>query len=222
VSIRDVTAATCALGLWGPRAADVLSSVVAGGTEALAFGRFRVRELDVGGVPVLAQSVSYVGEPGWELSTSADLGLHLWDLLWERAGDTGLVAAGRRAFETLRLEAGYPAAGVDVTAEHRPGPAGLGRFAPGADEGGRDDRVLVRLEVDGIVGGGEPVRAGERTIGYVTSGARADGPGLAFAWLDRDHPSEVDVVAFDDRLTATVVERVEVPRVGGSPLTNGG
>ena len=205
VDVRDVTTATCALGLWGPYAAGVLGPLVDGGADALAFGRFRVRELDVAGVPVTAQSVSYVGEPGWELTTTADLGLRLWDLVWEAGRDVGLVAAGRRAFETLRLEAGYPAAGVDVTAEHAPGPAGLTRFTREAGEGDVASRVLVRLELDGIVSGGEPVRAGDRTIGYVTSGGRADGPGLAFAWLDRDHPADVDVIAFDRPIAAGVI-----------------
>lgn len=203
VMVRDVTTATCALGLWGPRAAHALGSLVAGGADALAFGRFQVRELDVAGVPVTAQSVSYVGEPGWELTTSADLGLRLWDLVWDAGRDLGLVAAGRRAFETLRLEAGYPAAGVDVTSEHAPAPAGLARFARRADDDA-GPRELVRLEVDGIVSGGEPVRSGDRTIGYVTSGARADGPGLAFAWLERDRPAGLTVIAFDRPIPARI------------------
>ena len=203
VTVRDVTTATCALGLWGPRSADVLGSLVAGGADALAFGRFQVRELDVAGVTVSAQSVSYVGEPGWELTTSADLGLRLWDLVWDAGRDLDLIAAGRRAFETLRLDAGYAAAGVDVTAEHAPGPAGLVRFARrAADDAGH--RELVRLEVDGLVSGGEPVRAGDRTIGYVTSGARADGPGLAFAWLERGRPADLTVIAFDRPINARV------------------
>jgi glycine cleavage system aminomethyltransferase T/glycine/D-amino acid oxidase-like deaminating enzyme len=206
VAVRDVTTATCALGLWGPRAADVLGSLVAGGADALAFGRFQVRELDVAGVPVTAQSVSYVGEPGWELTTSADLGLRLWDLVWDAGRDLGLVAAGRRAFETLRLEAGYPAAGVDVTAEHLPGPAGLARFVRRNDDD-PGSRVLVRLEVDGIASGGEPVRAGDQTIGYVTSGGRAQRSGLAFAWVDRDHPTELTVIVFDRPLEASEIAR---------------
>ena len=70
------------------------------------------------------RSRSPTSAEGWGLTTTADLGLHLWDLVWEAGRDVGLVAAGRRAFETLRLEAGYPAAGVDETAEHAPGPAG--------------------------------------------------------------------------------------------------
>jgi glycine cleavage system aminomethyltransferase T len=206
VSVRDVTPGTCALGLWGPRAADVLEPLVPGGVDASTFGRFQVRELDVGGMPVVAQSVSYVGQAGWELSITTDLGLRLWDLVWEAGRDHGLVAAGRRAFETLRLEAGYAAAGVDVTSEHDPVSAGLGRFVrhdamprPGA-------RVLARLEVDGIVSGGEPVRASRATIGYVSSGGRADGRGFAFAWLDRGHPADVEVIAFDRPMRARVMD----------------
>jgi glycine cleavage system aminomethyltransferase T/glycine/D-amino acid oxidase-like deaminating enzyme len=215
VVVRDVTTATCALGLWGPRAADMLTPLVVDGGKALDVGRFQVRELDVAGVPVLAQTVSYVGEPGWELTTGADLGLRLWDLLWEAGRELDLIAAGRRAFESLRLEAGYAAAGIDVTAEHDPVAAGLGRFVASHEPGaaGRDaapapgGRVLVRLELDGIASGGEPVRDGDRTIGYVSSGGRADGLGLAFAWVDRDHAPEVDVVLFGRPTTARVLER---------------
>jgi glycine cleavage system aminomethyltransferase T len=137
--------------------------------------------------------------------TTADLGLRLWDLVWEAGRDHDLVAAGRRAFETLRLEAGFAASGIDVTAEHDPASAGLGRFARQNTERRLGPRVLVRLEVDGIVSGGEPVRAAGATIGYVTSGGRADGPGFAFAWLDRDHPSDVDVIAFDRAVLARVI-----------------
>ncbi len=136
VVLRDVTTATCAVGLWGPLAAEVLGPLVGGGIGSLGPGRFRVAEIDVAGVPVIAQSVSYVGEPGWELATTADLGLRLWDLLWEAGRDHGLVPAGRRAFETLRLEAGFPAAGVDVTGEHHAAAAGLDRFVR---EVGRSD-----------------------------------------------------------------------------------
>jgi glycine cleavage system aminomethyltransferase T/glycine/D-amino acid oxidase-like deaminating enzyme len=207
VAVRDVTTATCAVGLWGPRAADVLGPLVRGGLGALGRGRFRVAEIDVAGVPVIAQSVSYVGEPGWELATTADLGLRLWDLLWDAGRDHDLVAAGRRAFETLRLEAGFPAAGVDVTAEHDPVSAGLERFVREGAVSGEGARRLVRLEVDGLVSGGEPVRVGGVTVGYVTSGGSADGACIAFAWLDREHADALEVIAFGRPLPARVIER---------------
>lgn len=213
VVVRDVTTATCVVGLWGPQAADVLGPLVHGRIGALGPGRFRVAEIDVAGVSVIAQSVSYVGEPGWELATTADLGLRLWDLLWEAGRDHGLVAAGRRAFETLRLEAGFPAAGVDVTGEHDVAGAGLDRFVregAGRSDGARagdGPRRLVRLEVDGLVSGGEPVRGNGVTLGYVTSGGGAEGACIAFAWLDREHADDLEVIAFDRPLPARVIER---------------
>ena len=49
----------------------------------------------IGGVPVTAMRLSYVGELGWELYTSADHGLKLWDALFEAGQEHGLIAAGR-------------------------------------------------------------------------------------------------------------------------------
>lgn len=77
--------------------------------------------------------LSYVGELGWELYTTADLGLRLWDTLWEAGQDLGVVAAGRSAFNSLRLEKGYRAWGTDMTDEHNPYEAGVG-FAVRTDK----------------------------------------------------------------------------------------
>jgi glycine cleavage system aminomethyltransferase T len=70
--------------------------------------------------------LSYVGELGWEIYTSAELGLRLWDVLWAAGQDLGVIAAGRAAFNSLRLEKGYRAWGHDMTTEHNPYEAGLG------------------------------------------------------------------------------------------------
>ena len=125
VRLRDTTAGTCGIGLWGPRAREVLQSLTSTDVSHAAFGYFRARELFVGGVPVTALRVSYVGELGWELYTDAATGLRLWDVLWDAGQRHGLVAAGRRAFDSLRLEKGYRAWGVDMTTEHDPVEAGL-------------------------------------------------------------------------------------------------
>lgn len=79
--------------------------------------------------------LSYVGELGWELYTTADLGLRLWDTLWEAGRDLGVIAAGRSAFNSLRLEKGYRAWGTDMTDEHDPYEAGVG-FAVRMDKAG--------------------------------------------------------------------------------------
>ncbi|GAA4677336.1 FAD-dependent oxidoreductase [Pseudonocardia yuanmonensis] len=194
VSVRDVTAGTCGVGLWGPRALDVLSAV---STDDLSFGYFRARRIHVGAVPVLALRVSYVGELGWELYTTADQGLALWDALWAAGSEHGMVAAGRHAFTSLRLEKGYRASGVDMTSEDLPAEAGLA-FAvkpgdyPGAAAVSADPRrrlvpVLLDDPTD-VVMGAEPVYSGDTAVGYVTSAAY--GPtidaGIAYAWLPAD------------------------------------
>ncbi|MEU7816622.1 FAD-dependent oxidoreductase [Pseudonocardia sp. NPDC049154] len=194
VSVRDVTSGTCGVGLWGPRALDVLSSVSA---DDLSFGYFRAKKIHIGAVPVLALRVSYVGELGWELYTSADQGLALWDALWAAGAGHGMVAAGRHAFTSLRLEKGYRASGVDMTSEDLPAEAGLA-FAvkpgeyPGAAAVSADPRRrLVPVLMDDpndVVMGAEPVYSGDTAVGYVTSAAY--GPTIdatiAYAWLPAD------------------------------------
>ncbi|MGQ4819651.1 hypothetical protein ACQ1ZK_21555, partial [Enterococcus faecium] len=60
VQLRDATAGSCGIGLWGPRARDVLQALTSSDVSHEAFGYFRARELHVSGVPVTALRVSYV------------------------------------------------------------------------------------------------------------------------------------------------------------------
>ena len=170
VAVRDVTSGTCGVGLWGPRARDVLASVVDADVSNEAFGYFRARELWIGNVPVTALRVSYVGELGWELYTTADMGLKLWDTLWAAGREHGLIAAGRSAFGSLRLEKGYRSWGVDMTTEHDPYEAGLG-FAVRMDKGdfvGREALVGKRSET---------ARASARPVAHRRPRGRGDGQG---------------------------------------------
>src|SRR5205085_7104544 len=88
----------------------------------------------VGTVPVLALLVTYVGELGWELYAPAEYGRALWSALWNAGQEQGLVAAGYRAIDALRLEKGYRVWSSDITPEETPYEAGLG-FAVKPDKG---------------------------------------------------------------------------------------
>ena len=72
---------------------------------------FRCAELEVGGVPVTALRVSYVGELGWELYASAETGQRLWDVLWEAGRPHGMVAAGPRGVPGAAPGEGLPRLG---------------------------------------------------------------------------------------------------------------
>lgn len=224
VQVRDITAGTCCIGLWGPFARDLLESVTDQDISGPAFGYFKARELWVGHVPVTALRLSYVGELGWELYTTADLGTKLWDTLWAAGRPYGLIAAGRSAFGSLRLEKGYRSWGTDMTAEHDPYEAGLG-FAVRMDKGpflGRDalegqseataSRRLVCLVLDDrdvVLMGKEPVRRGGEAVGYVTSAAYGFSvdASIAYAWVPAVAAAvgtRLSVGSFDRDLPATV------------------
>src|SRR4051812_8913634 len=137
VQVEDVTSKYACLGLWGPAAREILQPLT---TEELSFPYMRARELTVGPIPCLALRVTYVGEVGWELYCPTELGLQLWDTIWEAGQGHGLAAGGYKAIDSLRLEKGYRVWGSDITPEDTPFEAGLG-FAVKVDKGdfiGRD------------------------------------------------------------------------------------
>ncbi|MEV0382271.1 FAD-dependent oxidoreductase [Nonomuraea sp. NPDC050643] len=213
VRVRDLTPATCCVGVWGPLARELVQPLTDMDLSHEGLRYFNCRSGYIGHVPVLALRVSYVGELGWELYTTADMGLKLWDTLWA----PGLaVAGGRAAFNSLRVEKGYRLWGVDMTTEHDPYEAGLA-FAVKADKDfiGRDalsievTRKLVPLLSAEVVMGKEPVRHGGRTVGYVTSAAYGhtiQRP-IAYAWLPAElaEPgTHVEISYFGRRVPAEV------------------
>jgi glycine cleavage system aminomethyltransferase T/glycine/D-amino acid oxidase-like deaminating enzyme len=226
VQIRDITSGTCCVGVWGPAARDLVQSLSEDDFSNEAFGFFNVREAYIGEVPVRALRVSYVGELGWEIYTSSDLGLRLWNLLWNAGQEHGIIAGGRGSFNGLRLEKGYRAWGSDMTTEHDPYEAGLG-FAVKLDKGdfiGKEAllqrkeegprRKLVCLTLDDpevAVMGSEPVYADGNAVGYVTSATYgySIGQSIAYAWVPPEIAEEgakLEIEYFAERHAATVAE----------------
>lgn len=228
VHVLDVTGGTCCIGLWGPRARDLIQPLSDDDFSNDGFRFFGAREVHVREIPVTALRLSYVGELGWELYTSAEYGLRLWDLLWEAGRTHGVVAGGRGAFNSLRLEKGYRMWGVDMWSEHDPHEAGLA-FAVKLDKGdfvGREalerrmelhaahaaSSRLACLTLDDpgrVVMGKEPVFAAGRPVGFVTSAdyGYTVGRGIAYAWLPEELAVEgtaLEIEYFAERCAATV------------------
>jgi 4-methylaminobutanoate oxidase (formaldehyde-forming) len=216
VTVSDVTSARACLGLWGPRARDILASVTGDDLSNEAFPYMSARQVTVGDVPALALRVTYVGELGWELYPPAEYGAALWDTLWTAGRPFGLVAGGYRAIDALRLEKGYRVWSSDITPDETPFEAGLGfavRLDKAADFIGREAlaaakasgprrrlRCLVLDDPGSIALGNEPVRVNGAIVGRVTSGGYgfAVNRSIAYAYLPPDLAaigtrSEVDV-----------------------------
>ncbi len=213
VAVDDVTSAHACLGLWGPKAREILQPLT---TTPLDFLYMRAREIAVGAVPCLALRVTYVGELGWELYCPTEFGLALWNAIWESGREHGLVAGGYKAIDALRLEKGYRVWGADITPEDTPYEAGLG-FAVKPDKGdfiGRDALTsrgdpsrrlccLVLADPRAVALGSEPVRVDGRPVGRVTSGGYGYTVerSIAYAYLPAEHarPGQpVDVEIFGD------------------------
>jgi glycine cleavage system T protein len=186
VVLEDRTSALCCIGVWGPRARDLVAAVAEGDVGGDAFPYMAARELHLGAVPVRALRISYVGELGWEIYAPTEFGLTLWDVLWEAGAPLGAVACGGAAYDSLRLEKGYRLWGADIDEEHDPYEAGLG-WAVKLDKGpfvGRETlarvkeqgvrrrlRCLVTDDPSVVLVGKEPILDGDEVVGYVTSAA---------------------------------------------------
>jgi len=187
VVIEDVSSSFACIGMWGPKARTILGQVSKADISNDAFPYMSAQHITLGDVPCLAMRVTYVGELGWEFYAPMEYGLRLWDTLWEAGQPEGLVAAGYRAIDTLRLEKGYRYWSGEITPDYTPLEAGLD-FAVKFDKGdfiGREALLkqkesglkqklcCMTLENDSIIAfGNEPIRtrSGDEIIAWVASG----------------------------------------------------
>lgn len=211
------------LALQGPEAAAALAELLPGVTDGLAFmqattATWQGSELGIG-------RSGYTGEDGFEISLPADLVADFADAL---VADDRVRPVGLGARDSLRLEAGLPLHGHDITADTDPVSAGLTfalskrRRAEGGFPGAARIADLLRdgpstrrvgLAIDGRLPAreGAKVLAGTNVIGTVTSGGFAPslGHAIAMAYLDARHTvpgSHVAIEVRNRQLEATVVK----------------
>jgi glycine cleavage system aminomethyltransferase T len=124
--LADLTSSLTTIGLWGPRARDIVASTTSDdvSNEGFKFGTCRV--IDIGTQRVLASRISYVGDLGWELYVPIEQGLKLWDVLWEAGRPHGIAACGIGVYGTTgRLEKCYRAHGNELETEYNVVEAGM-------------------------------------------------------------------------------------------------
>jgi glycine cleavage system aminomethyltransferase T len=181
VEIRDRTDELAVVGIWGPRARDALQAVTEDDVSGESLPFRRAREISIGGAPVLAQRITYVGELGFELYVEREWAVQVWDRLMAAGQPHGIVPGGYRALDSLRLEKGYRYFGADLTAGDTPLEAGLdfcvawdkdflGRAAlEGATIARRLRTLLVGNERYETVYGGEAIHSDGVVVGRVRS-----------------------------------------------------
>jgi aminomethyltransferase len=202
--VTDLTDEMSLIAVQGPQARAILESTV--GVEGLepalsamsyyswALGSFQDRSLFVA-------RTGYTGEDGYELMVANRTAAALWQAVTDAGAAHGLVPAGLAARDTLRLEAGMPLYGHELSRDVAPAQAGLGRVVAGDKDAfvGKDGLaaretadapVLVGLVAEGRRAGraGYGVYAGDVRVGEITSGALSPtlGHPVAMAFV---HPS---------------------------------
>ena len=148
VHFEDKTSAICTVGVWGPKARDLMRKVTDDdiSDEALPYGN--TKPVNIGSIPARLFRISYVGESGWEVYTSMQHGSALWAKLWEAGQDLGVVPVGAGVYGTSgRLEKGYRLMGAELEAEYNPVEAGLDRpRVKSADFIGKEAYLAAREE----------------------------------------------------------------------------
>jgi len=231
VRFGDLTEAFGLLSVAGPQAARVIAAALTGGgqpgtaeDELAAWPEFRGARASFKSHMVLVVASRETGEPGFDLYAERP---HVQDLAAALAA-AGAMPADHADWETLRVEAGRPAFGIDMDAETIPLEAGIEgeaiSFTKGCYPGqevvirilhrghGRVVRKIAGLRAAGatVPRGGDLLRAGDRDAGRVTSAVwspRVGGP-IALAMVHRDflQPGSVlSILHGDQALTATVV-----------------
>lgn len=122
-SMNVVTNETAMIAIQGPKAVEIIDGLSNG--EASNIRRFRIGSATVAGISATLARTGYTGEDGFEVIVSADQGEKLWNVVRE----AGAIESGLGARDVLRLEAGLPLHGNDLSTETNPFEAGFGRFA---------------------------------------------------------------------------------------------
>jgi aminomethyltransferase len=230
--VSDQTAEYALIAIQGPHAARILAPLTDIGLDGVKY--YSGHRGTVAGRPVLLARTGYTGEDGFELFTAAEDAEALWRALASAGAGDGLVPAGLAARDTLRLEAGMPLYGNELTDQVTPFDAGLGRvvvFDKPGDFVGRaalaeraqaaPRRVLAGLIADSrrVPRHGYPVTWDGVSCGTVTSGAPSPtlAVPIAMAYLD---PGTAGLARDDTegRLAVDVRGRPEPARITDLPF----
>ncbi|WP_210587983.1 glycine cleavage system aminomethyltransferase GcvT [Streptomyces sp. GESEQ-35] len=228
--VRDDRDAYALIAVQGPESPGILASLTDADLDGLKY--YAGLPGTVAGVPALIARTGYTGEDGFELFVRPEHAVELWQALTKAGEGAGLVPCGLSCRDTLRLEAGMPLYGHELSTSLTPFDAGLGRvvkFEKDGDFVGRaalqeaasraeenPPRVLVGLVAEGrrVPRAGYAVVAGGEVIGEVTSGAPSPtlGKPIAMAYVDAAHAAPGTAgVAVDIRGSHEPYEVVALP-----------
>ena len=148
VTFENTSAETVTIGVWGPKAREVLQTITSNDLSNDGFPYGTTAEIDFGGITARLLRISYVGDLGWEIYVKVDEAVAVWDKIWDAGQPHGMVPVGAGVYGTTgRLEKGYRLMGAELESEYTPVEAGLDRpRVKAADFVGKEAYLKARDE----------------------------------------------------------------------------
>lgn len=183
LQLTDLTTHTAMLAVQGPRSAEIMQNFGLHAAAELKYYRCALGSCP-SGAPAMISRTGYTGEDGFELTIPADEAVSVWEKLLSTGQPLGLIIAGLGCRDTLRLEAGMPLYGHELSEQIDPLSVGLNtavhfdkpEFSGKAalekirTDGPQTRRTGLLLEGRRIARENSPVLTAGQTIGHVTSG----------------------------------------------------
>ena len=234
VDVEDVSAGTSLIAVQGPNAEAILLTLVPAEkhSQVTELKYYAAVEVEINGQKLLLARTGYTGEDGFEIYIPNEDAAGLWDALLEAGAGHGLIPAGLACRDSLRLEAGMPLYGNELSRDGNPYAAGLGPVVSLAKEsdfigkamlgelkalgaGTTSGRKLVGLKGLGRRAGRShyPVLKDGNVVGEVTSGQPSPTLGypIAMAYVDVEHAEPGTALDVDLRGKAEPFEVVALP-----------
>ncbi|GAB3451670.1 glycine cleavage system aminomethyltransferase GcvT [Kineococcus endophyticus] len=226
--VADETARWGLVAVQGPASVAIVTPLLESGPDLATLRYYRSVTAVLAGVEVLLARTGYTGEDGFEVFVPVERTREVWDALLAATREHGGVPAGLACRDTLRLEAGMPLYGHELSQDTTPFAAGLGRVVVLDKEPGAvglealqrlaqepPTRVLVGLRGEGrrAPRAGYAVVSGGEAVGEVTSGALSPtlGHPVAMAYVDAALAEPGTRLGVDVRGTELPVEVVALP-----------
>lgn len=220
VHLADETTATAMIAVQGPKARDILAEVASNPDTIRQAELFSWNETLLFGIQTVAACSGYTGEDGFELIVAAESAVPLWQAL----EGTGVTPCGLASRDTLRVEAGLPLYGHELSDDISPIAAGLGwvvsksktfvgseEIARARKEGTRRKLQGIRLPSKRLLTPGAGVFHEGQLVGEITSGVYSPvlETGIGFAFVDAAIPlgTAVEVEVRGARESALVVSK---------------
>jgi aminomethyltransferase len=238
---NDVSRLWAMFAIQGPRSVEMLQPLVDADLQSMRYYRgaqVRILHPAAQRQGAIISRTGYTGEDGFELSLGANIAPDVWEVLLELGRPLGIVPTGLSARDTLRLEAGMPLYGHELSEHIDPFQAGLG-FAchlVGYDFPGRDallrlksqPRTLVRIGLE--LAGKRAARQGcavlsaGRPVGQITSGSYSPSLGkpIAMGYVPPAFAAVGTELQIDVRGQFEPARVVELPFYHRNKFANGG